>query len=76
MPIITTNWVGCKDSVVDGQNGILVPVKDSESLYLAMSFYNINRSQITEHGNLSRVMAVDLFDIFEKNKIINDYICS
>lgn len=31
-PIITTESVGCKDTVEDGQNGYLVPIKDSEAL--------------------------------------------
>lgn len=31
-PIVTTNSIGCKDTVEDGVNGFLVPVKDSEAL--------------------------------------------
>ena len=31
-PIITTNSIGCKDTVEDGVNGFLIPVKDSEAL--------------------------------------------
>ena len=31
-PIITTNSIGCKDTVEDGYNGFLVPVKDSRAV--------------------------------------------
>jgi glycosyltransferase involved in cell wall biosynthesis len=31
-PIVTTESVGCKDTVEDGHNGYLVPVKDSQAL--------------------------------------------
>lgn len=31
-PIITTNSIGCKDTVEDGVNGFLIPIKDSEAL--------------------------------------------
>lgn len=31
-PIITTNSVGCKDTVEEGYNGFLIPIKDSKAL--------------------------------------------
>lgn len=31
-PIVTTNSIGCKETVVDGYNGYLIPVKDSDTL--------------------------------------------
>lgn len=31
-PIVTTNSIGCKDTVEDGLNGFLVPIKDSKAL--------------------------------------------
>lgn len=31
-PIVTTNSIGCKDTVEDGCNGFLIPIKDSQSL--------------------------------------------
>jgi len=32
LPIITTDWVGCRDTVENGYNGFVVPPKDSEHL--------------------------------------------
>ncbi|WP_236651411.1 glycosyltransferase family 4 protein [Parabacteroides distasonis] len=31
-PIVTTDSIGCKDTVEDGTNGFLVPIKDNEAL--------------------------------------------
>ena len=31
-PIITTNSVGCKDAVVDGYNGFVVPIKNARAI--------------------------------------------
>ena len=35
-PIITTDAPGCRETVVDGENGFLVPVKDPRALAQAM----------------------------------------
>lgn len=35
-PVITTDTVGCREAIVDGETGILVPVQDAEALAVAM----------------------------------------
>jgi glycosyltransferase involved in cell wall biosynthesis len=37
LPSIVTNINGCNEIIVEGQNGTIIPVKDSETLYLAMN---------------------------------------
>ena len=32
LPIITTDWVGCRDTVENGYNGFVIPPKDAENL--------------------------------------------
>lgn len=32
LPVVTTDWPGCRDVVQDGVNGMLVPIRDAESL--------------------------------------------
>ena len=32
LPVITTDWVGCRDTVIDGENGFIIPPHDSFSL--------------------------------------------
>jgi len=36
LPSIVTNISGCNEIIIEGKNGILIPVKDSNALYLAM----------------------------------------
>ena len=37
LPIITTDTVGCKDVVIDGLNGLLVPVRNTDKLVQALA---------------------------------------
>lgn len=36
LPVVTTDWPGCRDIVQDGVNGMLVPIRDAESLARAI----------------------------------------
>lgn len=36
LPSIVTNINGCNEIIVEGQNGTIIPVKDTEALYMAM----------------------------------------
>ena len=36
LPSIVTNINGCNEIIEDGKNGVIIPVKDSEALHLAM----------------------------------------
>lgn len=47
-PVITTNSPGCKETVCEGKNGFLVPVRDSEALYRAMKYFVENPQDIPE----------------------------
>ena len=61
-PIITTNSRGCKEVVINGINGFLVPQRDIESLSNCMYKF-IQRSELIERmGKASRERAVNLFD--------------
>lgn len=45
-PIITTDWTGCREPIVDGVNGYLVPVKDPEELGKKMYRLAIDRKLV------------------------------
>lgn len=65
-PIITTNSVGCKETVDSEKNGYLVKAKDSVDLASAMTqMLNKNELQFKEMGILSREKAVNFFDLKE-----------
>jgi len=66
-PIITTDAPGCRETVVNGENGYLVPVKDSESLYQKMVQLAESPELVQQMGQVSRKMAEDKFDVHKVN---------
>lgn len=69
-PVITTDAVGCRETVTDGQNGFLVPVKDIDAICKCMEKL-INDMSLTEKmGAKGRQMAEDIFDVRKVNKCI------
>lgn len=65
--IITTDAPGCRETVVPGQNGQLVPVRDVPSLAAAMEGYLQDLTQIAQAGAASRRMAVQKYDVHAIN---------
>ena len=53
-PIVTTDVPGCRTIVQDGENGILVPVKNQEALARAIEKLIIDKSLRTTMGRLGR----------------------
>ena len=62
-PIITTNSVGCKDTVIEGYNGFLIPVKDSDALADRLKVLIENKHLRWEMGKNSRRLAEKFFSI-------------
>ena len=67
-PVLTTNAVGCKETVEEGINGFKVSVKSSEMLAKKMIWFIENSDQIEKMGIESRKMAEDKFDVHKVNK--------
>jgi len=72
LPVITTDWVGCRDTVEDGVNGFLVPVRDPEALAKAMMRFIENPDLIKAMGQEGRRMAEERFDVHTINRQIID----
>src|SRR5690606_6264775 len=68
--IITTDNVGCRETVIKNYNGILIPKNSIEDLINAMSFLYNNRNKIIEYGQNSRKLAEDKFDVSIVNRIM------
>ena len=68
LPIITTASVGCKETVVNGVNGYLVPIKNVDAIVEKMILFVKNPDLIVEMGKQSRILAEQKFS--EKDKII------
>lgn len=56
-PIITTNSIGCKDTVEDGYNGFLVPIKDSKAVADKLEILLNDEALRKEMGKNSRKIA-------------------
>ncbi|WP_315517377.1 glycosyltransferase family 4 protein [Hoylesella shahii] len=68
-PIITTNHPGCKEMVVDGENGFVVETRNVEALVRAMEKYIVLSEEDKRKMSLrSRSWAEQQFDV--KNVII------
>ena len=70
-PIITTDSVGCRESVKEGVNGKLIEPQNLEALIDAMEYFITNPDKIKEMGINSRKYAEERFDV---NIINNDLI--
>jgi len=65
-PIITTDWVGCRETVQEGVNGFLVPVRDPVAIAQAMMRFVESPDLIEKMGHEGRRIAEKRFDV---NKI-------
>lgn len=69
-PILTTDAPGCRETVMNGINGFLVPVGDTDALADKMD-YLINHKDIAiEMGRKSRSIAEEKYDV---EKVNQDY---
>jgi len=69
-PIITTDAPGCRETVVHGRNGYLVPVKDVDGLTEAMDRFIAAPQLIPDMGRESRKIAIEKYDVRKVNETI------
>jgi glycosyltransferase involved in cell wall biosynthesis len=69
-PVITTDAPGCRETVVDGINGYLIPVKDSTALATAMEKFILNPELVGKMGIESRKIAEAKYDVRKVNRVI------
>ncbi|WP_153558916.1 glycosyltransferase family 4 protein [Roseimaritima sediminicola] len=67
-PILTTDVVGCRETVIDGQNGWLVPKADAQALAERMLWFIEHREQWQAMGEASRKLAEERFDVVKVNE--------
>ncbi len=68
--VITTDVPGCRETVIDGENGVLVPIKDSNAVYEKMKWFILHPERAAEMGRSGRKMAEDVFDVNRVNETI------
>lgn len=62
-PIVTTDSIGCRETVVDGYNGYLIPIKNSKALADKLQVLFDNKELRIKMGRNSRMLAERDFSI-------------
>lgn len=68
--IITTDAPGCRETVIDGENGFLVPVKSVDALVEAMTRFIEDPELAARMGKRSREIAVEKYDVHKVNAVM------
>ena len=69
-PIITTDAPGCRETVIDGENGFLVPVKSVDALVGAMLKFIEDPTLAPRMGRRSREIAEEKYDVHKVNAVM------
>ena len=69
-PIVTTDTPGCRETVIDGDNGFLVPVKNVPALEAAMEKFITTPELIRTMGGKSCDLAAEKYDVNKVNTTI------
>jgi glycosyltransferase involved in cell wall biosynthesis len=67
-PVITTDNIGCRETVIDGVSGWLVPVRDEKALAQAMLRFIDEPALIETMGRESRRLVEARFDVHKVNQ--------
>ena len=70
VPVVTTNHPGCKDAIIPGETGLLIPIKDSHSLIKALKLILGDKKLCEKMGRNGRELALKRYDI---KKVINTH---
>jgi len=68
--VITTDAPGCRETVQDGVNGVLVPVRDASALAAAMGRFIQTPELAARMGAESRRIAADKYDVRKVNAVM------
>lgn len=71
-PILTTDVPGCRETVINGLNGYLIPKKDINTFSERMLWFIENQDQWAKMGIYSRKLAKEKFNV----SIINEELCN
>lgn len=73
-PIITTDAPGCRETVIDGKTGFLVPVQDAEAVAERMLQFINHPELINTMGKESLEYCKEKFDVEKVNKDMCKYL--
>lgn len=69
-PVITTDAPGCRETVISGRNGFLVPVMNVPALVRAMEKFVEEPGLVRRMGAESRLLAEEKYDVKKVNRTI------
>tara|TARA_B100000212_G_C27201332_1_gene458873 strand:+ start:84 stop:422 length:339 start_codon:yes stop_codon:yes gene_type:complete len=70
-PIITTDSPGCRDAIIEGLSGVLVPPRQPRILASTIQSFINNKNRCIEMGSIGRKFAENNFDI---NKVVEKHL--
>jgi glycosyltransferase involved in cell wall biosynthesis len=68
--IITADVPGCRQTVVHGENGLLVPARDADALYRAMEHLVEHPHLLAPMGEASRRIALEKYEVHQVNRAL------
>lgn len=68
--VITTDAPGCRETVIDGDNGYLIPVRDVDALVKAMQHFIDSPLRVQTMGQRSFEIAKDRYDVHKVNAVM------
>ena len=66
-PVITTDTAGCRETVIDGETGFLVPVGDSDAVAEKMIWFINNGDKIEAMGERSLQYCLERYEVGKVN---------
>ena len=69
-PVVTTDVPGCRTTVIEGENGLLVPPRDATALAAAMLRLAEDAPLRERMGRASRALAASRFDVDAVNRTL------
>ncbi|AIA76346.1 glycosyl transferase [Halomonas campaniensis] len=68
--VITTDAPGCRETVIEGDNGYLIPVRDVDALEVAMQTFIDSPALVQTMGRRSYEIAKDRYDVHKVNAVM------
>jgi glycosyltransferase involved in cell wall biosynthesis len=69
-PVLTTDVPGCRETVINTENGFLVPSNNVEELAKMMEWFINNQDKLTLMGERSRRICEEKYDVNKVNEVI------
>ena len=73
-PVIVTDYIGCRETVIDGKTGFMVPIKDADAVAEKMIEFVKSPELVAEMGAAANEYCKERFDVNKVNKVMCEYL--